>query len=111
MKKKSIPIIIIFVLLFNFTAVIYRYSKFGKDELQISFIDVNQGDSSLIHLPYNRANILIDTGGIYNYDISSNIINYLKSEGIKSINFLIITHGDFDHMGSSINLIILKLIK
>ena len=93
-------LILLIILIF-----IHSNINYIRNNPYVTFIDVNQGDSSLIHLPYNRANILIDTGGIYNYDISSNIINYLKSEGIKSINFLIITHGDFDHMGSSINLI------
>ena len=76
-----------------------------KKELYITFIDVGQGDSSFIHLPYNKSNILIDTGGIYNYNISKNIISYLKSIGIKKLDYLIITHGDYDHMGETINLV------
>ncbi len=69
----------------------------------ITFLDVDQGDSALMHL--NNKNILIDTGGLIYYDISNNIINYLKSEGIKKLDYLILTHGDFDHMGASINLV------
>ena len=32
-------------------------------------------------------------------------IPYLKSVGIKSIDYLILTHGDYDHMGEAINLV------
>ena len=69
-------------------------------------IDVGQGDSILIEFPHNKENIMIDTGGNYNYDLTKNVlIPFLKSKGIKKLSNLIITHGDSDHMGSSINLI------
>ena len=75
-------------------------------------LDVGQGDSILIKLKHNQGNILIDTGGTQNYkgqepyDIAKNItIPYLKSEGINHLDYLILTHGDFDHAGMAINLI------
>ena len=78
----------------------------------LTMIDVGQGDSILIKLKHNRGNILIDTGGQLNYDgqkpydLASNItIPYLKSEGIPKLDYLIITHGDFDHAGMAENLI------
>ncbi len=75
----------------------------------ITMIDVGQGDSILIQLPKDK-NILIDTGGksLYNkdYNMAKNIIiPYLKSIGVKKLNYLILTHGDYDHMGESINLV------
>ena len=48
---------------------------------------------------------MIDSGGNYNYSVSDNIIKYLKSLGLSKINTLIITHGDYDHMGEAINLV------
>ena len=69
----------------------------------ITYIDVGQGDSILMHL--NDTNILIDTGGNINYDLSINTISYLKSEGIKKLNYLILTHSDFDHSGAAIDLV------
>lgn len=78
----------------------------------LTMIDVGQGDSILIKLKHNKGNILIDTGGQLNYDgqkpydLASNItIPYLKSEGISKLDYLIITHGDFDHAGMAENLI------
>ena len=71
---------------------------------EVSILDVGQGDASLIRL--KNKNILIDTGGNINYDISKNIlIPYFKSVGIKKIDYLVLTHGDYDHMGEAINLV------
>ena len=65
---------------------------------------MGQGDSSLIRI--NNKNYLIDTGGNYNYDLGSNIlIPFLNSVGVKKIDYLITTHGDFDHIGESKSLI------
>ena len=82
----------------------------------VYFIDVGQGDSTLI-IDHNKS-ILIDTGGktsyyeeswakknnTYNQMISS-IIPFMKSIGIKELDYLILTHGDYDHMGDAMNLI------
>ena len=71
---------------------------------RVYYLDVGQGDSSLIRI--NNNNILIDTGGLYNYSLSDNlIIPFLRSIGVKKIDYLILTHGDFDHIGESINLV------
>ena len=72
----------------------------------IIFLDVGQGDSIIIN--NKNKTIMIDTGG--NKDIENNIsqniiIPSLKYRGIKKIDYLILTHGDFDHMGEAINLV------
>ncbi len=65
--------------------------RFSDFTYHIEFIDVGQGDTALITLPHNKGAIMIDTFG-YN-------TSYLKSRGIKSIDYLIITHSDNDHIG------------
>ena len=97
-NKKYRYIIILVIVLVIHTNINYISKPF------ITFIDVGQGDSTFIHLKHNK-NILIDTGGIYNYDLSKNTISYLKSLGIKNIDYLILTHGDYDHMGEAVNLV------
>lgn len=88
------------------TIFIHKISINFNPNMEILFLDVSQGDSILLHYPHNKYNILIDTGGNYNYEISKNIIiPYLKNKGINKIDYLILTHGDYDHMGESINLI------
>jgi len=69
-------------------------------------IDVGQGDCIL--LKDKNKSILIDTGGNKDYEVNianNIIIPTLKYQGIKKINYMILTHGDFDHMGEAINLI------
>ena len=85
---------------------------FSPDELVI--FDVGQGDSLLLK---GEKVALIDTGGIVTYreqkwqkrkSLSTGeqvIIPYLKASGITKIDFLILTHGDYDHMGDAITLI------
>ena len=112
----------LFYLIYYFLLIIYVYSKNKlyltlsillilsfklKPKLDLNayiyYIDVKQGDSTLI---YNRnKTILIDTGGVYNYHISKNTITFIKSLGISRIDILILTHGDYDHMGEAINLV------
>ena len=99
-NKKYIYIIIIIVY--------HKYAVFLDPSFKITFLDVGQGDSIFIRYPYNKNNILIDTGGKTNseYKITlSNTIPYLRSIGVNQINELILTHGDFDHMGEAINLV------
>ena len=69
----------------------------------VYYLDVGQGDSSLIYS--NREVILIDTGGKDNIKVSDNTIKFLKSVGKSKIDYLVFTHGDFDHMGDAINVI------
>ena len=96
-KKLSIIFLTMFFI-FNYS---YK-SIFNSD--YVYFFDVGQGDSTLLHL--DNENILIDTGGKENINIVNNTqIPYFKSDGIRKIDYLIITHGDFDHMGESINLV------
>ena len=71
----------------------------------VYYFDVGQGDSSLIISPYRKDTILIDTGGLYGRTVSLDIISFMKSEGIKSIDYMILSHGDADHMGDAINYI------
>ena len=109
-KTKLIKYMIIFI--------IYLYLKpmLNNDEF-IYVTDVSQGDSILIHTKTNK-NILIDTGGKLSYKeedwkkknnnfniMTSSMIPFYKSLGIKKFDYLIITHGDHDHMGEAINLI------
>ncbi|WLR56276.1 DNA internalization-related competence protein ComEC/Rec2 [Mesobacillus subterraneus] len=81
---------------------------------QITFLDVGQGDSIFIRLPYNQGNYLIDTGGVMRfekekwqqrgtpYDPGMRIVvPFLKSEGIRTVDKLILTHGDADHIGGA----------
>ena len=70
----------------------------------VSFINVGQGDSTLIRK--NNTTILIDTGGSTYKDIATDVlIPYFKKNRIYDIDLLITTHDDFDHSGAVDSLI------
>ena len=65
----------------------------------ITFLDVGQGDCSLITFPFSKEGLLIDVAGNIYKDISKDIIiPYLNSLSIKSVD-VIISHDDYDHCG------------
>lgn len=107
-KRYFVPIILLLI--------IHYFCPYFDIGSYIKIIDVGQGDSILIHS--KNSNILIDTGGITSYNmkqwqkrknqysvVKNTTIPLLKSMGIKRINYLILTHGDYDHAGDTINLI------
>ncbi|NLZ75510.1 MAG: MBL fold metallo-hydrolase [Erysipelotrichia bacterium] len=66
----------------------------------ISFLDVGQGDCSLITFPYSNKGLLIDVAGNIYKDIGKDIIiPYLNSLSVKSVD-VIISHNDYDHCGA-----------
>ncbi|KPL58632.1 DNA internalization-related competence protein ComEC/Rec2 [Rossellomorea vietnamensis] len=99
--------------LFLFTVIhlfLNNYHPYGE----IVFIDVGQGDATLIDLPYNHGTYLIDAGGevpfpkekweekMNRFSVGEDIVvPFLKSKGITSIDALILTHGDLDHIGGA----------
>ena len=78
---------------------LYNYYLFIP---RIYFLDVGQGDSALIR--YKNKNIIIDTGGSYDYDNSDNLVMFYKSVGVKKIDEMYISHGDLDHIGNAYNI-------
>ena len=85
---------------------IHTNIKYFNQNSYLTIIDVGQGDSILLEL--KNKNILIDTGGnsFSDYNMATNkLIPYFKSLGIKKLDYLILTHGDYDHMGEAINLV------
>ena len=79
-----------------------QYKIYGE----ITMIDVGQGDCTLIRLPMNQGNILIDTGGTQEYDVATQtIIPYLKSVGISHLDYVYISHDDYDHCGALTSLL------
>ena len=100
----------LFKLFFILLAFHFMIPLFSNDTY-IKMLDIGQGDSILLH--FNKKSILIDTGGVYSYKnneadgkVFYNIIlPAFKSLGIGKLDYLIITHGDADHMGEAIQLI------
>ena len=90
--------------------ILFKNISYFDSDLRVLVFDVGQGDSILVSFPNNGGNVLIDTSGdTMNYESSNNvgnkIIPYLKTVGITKIDYLVVSHGDFDHMGEAINLV------
>lgn len=105
-RKKWLGISLLLLLLF-----LHQLLPYTKDT-KITILDVGQGDSIVIQSKQNQGSILIDTGGMMPFSqktdplfAKNRIIPYLKSQGIKKIDALVLTHGDYDHMGEAINLV------
>lgn len=64
--------------------------------LKVSFIDVGQADSIL--LQQGDSFMMVDAG---NNDDEDTVGDYLKSQGVRNIEYFIGTHKDEDHIGSA----------
>ncbi len=98
LKKYKLKILVIFVILI--IANVSIFNLFTK-KLQIYFIDVGQGDCTLIKTLGGK-NILIDGGGseFGSFDVGKQILlPYLLDRGITKIDYLMISHFDSDHIG------------
>jgi|Deesub1362A_J573_1020465.scaffolds.fasta_scaffold00317_41 competence protein ComEC len=93
--------IIIKFILFVLCLSLIPIPSVPSSPLYIHFIDIGDGDSTLIITPSGE-NILIDTGS----PLSVNrLIKYLRSLGIERIDHLILTHPHYDHIGGLFGLI------
>ncbi len=94
-KKRSKEIFSILIFIF----LVIFISNLAPDCLKIHFLDVGQGDSCLITTPAKKT-ILIDGGNNEDYDSGENIVApYLLNNGISKIDYLVVSHGDSDHIG------------
>ena len=96
--KKFFILIIVLILLLVVSEISYYFINKGP---KFYFLDVGQGDCSLIKTNKNKT-ILIDSGeGESNKENSGeNIIYpYLLDRKIKCLDYIIITHFDSDHAG------------
>ncbi|MBO5039867.1 MAG: MBL fold metallo-hydrolase [Clostridia bacterium] len=66
-------------------------------DMAVHFLDVGQGDCSLIVLPSGKT-VLIDAS---TNDEGDNIIEYLSYQKVKHIDYFVLTHPHADHIGSA----------
>ncbi|MBH0228825.1 S-layer homology domain-containing protein [Halobacillus yeomjeoni] len=72
-----------------------------KDDVKAHFIDVGQGDSTLIQTPSGKT-ILIDGG---RKSAGQKVVDYLAKSGINTIDLMVATHPDADHIGGLIDVL------
>lgn len=66
-----------------------------SDMMYVDFIDVGQGNCTLVHL--GDTAILVDSGEV---GAAQTVINYIKNLGIDELDCVLVTHPHSDHMGA-----------
>lgn len=98
--------IIVLILVLSI-GISFIYKNIPKD-LYINFIDVGQGDSTLITTQYNKK-ILIDGGGSEfgsTFDVGEKtLLPYLLKKKIHKVDCVIISHFDSDHVGGILTIL------
>lgn len=106
-RKKILVIVFLMLILVKIYPLI-------DSNYYVYFLDVGQGDSTVIK--YKDETIMIDTGGKVSFNteawkekkktyLTDNTMRFLKSIGVSKINYLILTHGDIDHLGEAEHLV------
>ncbi|MBI3600251.1 MAG: ComEC/Rec2 family competence protein [Nitrospinae bacterium] len=96
-KIVTVPIFLFFI---SSLVLTHNSSLITHHSLKVTFIDVGQGECSLIQFPNGKI-MLIDGGGLMgDFDIGGNVVApYLWDIGITKIDYVIGTHPDSDHVG------------
>ena len=92
-------------------ALVLEASRIWHPYSAITFLDVGQGHATIIRSPYQACTIVVDTGGDMSRlhsdhpSIFSNTLEpYLLGNGVRNIDFLILTHEHYDHIAEAIPL-------
>lgn len=88
----------------TFVARAVRYKETGSTVLKnmkVHFLDVGQGDSILIQTP-NGKTILVDGGP---KSAGDEVVAYLKSLKINTLDYVVATHPDADHIGGLLDVL------
>ena len=96
-RWKSLSVLTVLTLCFVWWVWLPRHV--GADEVRVTFLDVGQGDATVIELPDQT--ILVDGGVAYErWDIGRMVVApYLWDQGIRRIDHVIATHPQLDHVG------------
>lgn len=100
----------IILVTFIFIIAIFLSSLKLSNDIKLVMVDVGQGDAFLIIDEKYDQTVLVDTGGKFyrnDYELplsEKTVLPYLKESGIKTIDLLVITHMDNDHMGEALHI-------
>lgn len=97
-SKKYKKILKIFIIFYLVIVLILYFLNNNRNSMKLFFVDVGQGDCTLIITQENKK-ILIDGGGSNTeYDVGKQVLlPYLLDRGIMKIDFILISHFDSDH--------------
>jgi len=101
-KQRAPFIAIVLLIIAAFADTWYWLDKrFLQDDLKVSVVDVGQGTSALLELPWGY-NVLVDGGGFSDnsvFDVGERIVApFLWRKKIKSVDTLVLSHPNSDHL-------------
>ena len=84
------------------------WQRYAPQPVQTYFLDVGQGDCVVVTAKKftKRMVVVYDTGGLPNYDTGKQVVApFLRYLGEGSIDVLILSHYDYDHVGGALGLL------
>ena len=100
-KNKFLRLVILFCVCFGLLFYLNQAATSQPYSIQVSFIDVGEGDAALIQNA-DGYNILIDGGKA---SAGPTVLAYLRNNGIFSLNAMVASHPDSDHIGGLITVL------
>ena len=101
MKNVLSSVILLVLLVVGLSAISVLAYAAPNQNLQVSFINVGQGDSALIR-DSNGFDVLIDGGKT---SAGPTVVAYLREQGVDDIDVMVASHADSDHIGGLIDVL------
>ena len=82
---------------------LFAVNIFKTGDVEVSFVDVGQGDCAVVLTP-NKKCLIFDTGGVREkmFDVGGRVVvPYLRHENIRSVEKIFLTHVHEDHAGGA----------
>ncbi|EON71812.1 DNA internalization-related competence protein ComEC/Rec2 [Lysinibacillus sphaericus] len=100
-----------FVIVLCFPVICIHVAPLLYSETKLTFLNVGQGDCTVIELPFRQAVYVVDAGGLLRfeqepwktptspYEVGKQVVvPFLKGKGIRTIDIFLVTHADADHV-------------
>ena len=104
-QKVSPVVVLLVVLVLIADAGYWFFQRFRQGDLRVTTIDVGDGNSTLLELPYGYT-ILLDGGGFSDnriFDVGARIVApFLWQKKIKTVDTLVLSHPNSDHLNGLI---------
>ncbi len=94
-------LVVIAVLVGSVDTLWWLHVRFRRSTLRVTFLDVGQGDATVVEFP-GSAVLVVDGGGFAgsSFDVGEAVVaRYLWSRKIRRVDYVAMTHADFDHAG------------
>ena len=101
MSNSLSRVVLLIIVVLGLTAISALAYAAPNQSLQVSFINVGQGDSALIR-DANGFDVLIDGGKL---SAGPTVVAYLRDQGVDDIDVMVASHADSDHIGGLIDVL------